>query len=78
MGGQMRVFQTVDEKYSSYLSLVGILMNLGVIDIDQKKHIYTAAASLLSGHNIPGHWIPLAVVSLNREYMEIIPKKRGT
>lgn len=67
---------TVDPRYTSFYALCFLLQKMKVIELGQKKHSFSAAASMLGSVNAKPHWIPLAVVSLSIEYMEIIPLPR--
>lgn len=67
-------FQTVDPKYQHFLMLASLLIKLNVIQVvGQKTHRFSAVSSMMGG-KMPepkGHWIPLAVVSLSLDYVEI-------
>ena len=69
------MLQTVDPQYSAWPALVGLLVKLDVIKMGQRKHSFSHVVSLMqsSQPRIQGHWIPLAVVSMKQEYIEIIP-----
>lgn len=71
---------TVDPRYTSFYALCFLLNKLDVIQLGQKKHSFPAQISMMGTHKPKPHWIPLAVVSLSLEYMEIVPlqrKRRG-
>jgi hypothetical protein len=66
-------FQTVDPKYIHFLMLTSLLIKLNVIQVvGQKKHSFSIASTMMG--NVPkpkGHWIPLAIVSLSADFVEL-------
>lgn len=68
-------FPTVDPKYEHFFKLVGLLVKLDVISIaGHSKHSFSVASTLFGLNQMPkpkGHWIPMAVVSLSMDYMEV-------
>lgn len=76
MIGNGNAIKTVDPKYESWLRLVGVLMNLKVIDVTYAQHGFSFNVMMTGNQKIPGHWIPMAVVSLKAEYIEVIPIAR--
>lgn len=76
---QGSLFQTLDPKYQPYINLISLLLKWKVINVDFKKHTVSGTNALLGNMpTIPGHWIALAVTSLNLEYIEVIPTSRRT
>lgn len=69
------VFTPVDPKYTPYLKLFPTLSKLKIVGC--KRHQFSHALSMISPSVMAGliqpHWIPLAVVSMYSEYLEIIP-----
>lgn len=62
---------------TSTLKLFRILYQLDIItDFRQKKHSYSAAATMINPPEPKENWIPLAIVSLQLEYLELIPVTR--
>ncbi len=76
MIGEGSALQTVDPRYQSWLRLVGMLMSLKVIDVTYAQHGFSFNIMMTGNHKIPGHWIPMAIVSLKAEYVEVIPIAR--
>lgn len=67
-------FQTVDPKYVHFLMLVGFLVKLNVISvIGHRKHSFSIASQMLGGSapQPKPHWIPMAIVSLSADFMEL-------
>jgi len=69
-------FQTVDPRYSSWISLVALLVKLDVIQMGSKKHSFSPMTAIRGIPKVEPHWIQMAVLSMNLEYMEIVPLPR--
>jgi len=58
--------------HRSFASLIDLLVKLKVVGIRQHK-ISHALTMITSTPPVPKSWIPLSVVSLYQEYVELVP-----
>lgn len=72
------MLSTVNPKYIHHWKLFPLLAKLRIVGI--RRHSISLAATMIAGNMnklVKPHWIPLAVVSLNSEYLEITAMKKG-
>lgn len=70
---QGNAIQTVDPRYIGLLRLMYFLNKMEIIEIGQTKHSFSPLLATIKQVDAKPHWIPMAVVSLSLDYMEIYP-----
>lgn len=76
---QGKALTTVDPKYSSFLSLLVFLNRLDVVELGHQQHTFSHVVAMMGSFKPKPHWVPMAVVSLNVNYMELyaLPRKKS-
>ena len=70
---QGNAIQTVDPRYIGLLRLMYFLHKVDIIDLGQRKHSFSPLLNITLQPEAKPYWIPMAVVSLSLDYMEIYP-----